>query len=86
MTDMIQTDIITYLEGAIPPGAPVTSIDLDTDLIAAGVIDSFGIVGIVGFIEEQYGIEVSDDDINPEIFRNVLSIEAYVENSRAAQK
>lgn len=75
---MIQTDIIAYLESAIPPGVAVTSIDPDTDLIANGVIDSFGIVGIIEFIEERFGITVADEDIDPDVFRNVGTIEAYV--------
>lgn len=86
MSNMIQTDIIAYLEGSIPPGVTVSSIAPDTDLIASGVIDSFGIVGIVAFIEEHFGIKVDDEDIDPDIFRNVFSIEAYVENRQVAKK
>jgi len=74
LTDNIQNDLITYLEDAIPPGVAVSRIEPDTDLIGSGVIDSFGIVGIIEFMEERYGITVADEDIDPEIFRNVRSI------------
>ena len=79
---MIQDDIIAYLESAIPPGVAVDSVAVDTDLIATGIIDSFGIVGILFFIEEQFDITVADEDIDPEIFRTVTTIEAYVEQNR----
>jgi acyl carrier protein len=82
MTDSIQNDLITYLEDAIPPGVAVSKIELDTDLIGTGVIDSFGIVGVIEFMEERYGITVADEDIDPEIFRNVRSIEAYVQTEQ----
>lgn len=79
---MIRDDIIAYLESAIPPGVSVDSVAVDTDLIATGIIDSFGIVGILSFIEEQFDITVADEDIDPEIFRTVTTIETYVEQNR----
>ena len=30
-----------------------------------------------------YGIDVADEDIDPDIFRNVLCIASYVENKRS---
>jgi|APSaa5957512535_1039671.scaffolds.fasta_scaffold752593_1 acyl carrier protein len=80
---MIQADITKYLEGAIPPGVTISRIDPDTDLIGSGVIDSFGIVGIIEFLEDRYDITVADDDIDPEIFRTVRTIEAYIQTMKA---
>lgn len=83
MTENIQNDLITYLEDVIPPGVNVSKIAPDTDLIGSGVIDSFGIVGVIEFMEERFGITVADEDIHPEIFRSIRSIEFYVLNARA---
>ena len=74
--------IIDYLKTSIPQGVEVSEITLETDLISAGIIDSFGIVGIVMFLEDTYGIEVSDDDIDPDIFRTVVSIASYIKNKQ----
>lgn len=82
MTENIQNDLITYLEAAIPPGVQVSKIDPDTDLIGSGVIDSFGIVGVIELMEERFGITVADEDIDPEIFRSVRRIESYIEHFR----
>lgn len=82
MTETIQNDLIAYLQNAIPPGVRVSEINPETDLIGSGVIDSFGIVGVIEFLEERYEITVDDEDIDPEIFRNVQSIEAYVKSAR----
>lgn len=76
---MIHNDIIAYLKNAVPPGVTTEEITPETDLIATGIIDSFGIVGVVAFLEEKYEIKVADEDLDPDIFRNVLSIVAYVE-------
>ena len=74
--------IIDYLKASIPQGVEVSEITLETDLISTGIIDSFGIVGIVMFLEDTYGIEVSDDDIDPDIFRTVVSIASYIKNKQ----
>ena len=37
--------------------------DADTDLFDAGLVDSYGFIELVGFIEETYGVTLSDDDL-----------------------
>lgn len=65
-------------------GSDVTSLDADTDLLGSGIVDSHGIVEIVAFLEERYGIAIGDDDLTPERFATIASIEAFVaERSRA---
>jgi acyl carrier protein len=82
MADIDEDALIAYLENAIPPGVTVERIERETDLIASGIIDSFGIVGVVDFIEERFGVTVDDADIDPENFRTVIAIVAYVAATR----
>lgn len=35
----------------------------DTDLFDAGLVDSYGFIEMVGFIEQTFGIALSDDDL-----------------------
>jgi len=37
--------------------------DVDTDLFDAGLVDSYGFIELVGFIEQTWGIALSDDDL-----------------------
>lgn len=82
MTDEVKKDVIAYLEETKPVGVSVDRIDGDTDLIGSGVIDSFGVVGFIEFLEEQYGIEVDDDDIDPDNFRTIARIVEYIAAER----
>jgi acyl carrier protein len=42
--------------------------DPDTDLFEAGLVDSYGFIELVAFLEETYGVTLSDDDLaSPEI-------------------
>lgn len=35
----------------------------ETDLFDAGVIDSYGFIDLVSFLEKTYGVTLSDDDL-----------------------
>ena len=50
----------------------------DTSFLENGIIDSTGVLEIVGFLEETFGIKVEDNDITPENLDSVLRIVAYV--------
>jgi acyl carrier protein len=50
----------------------------DASLVESGVVDQTGILEIVLFVEETYGIEVSDADLTPDNFDTVNNIVAYV--------
>jgi acyl carrier protein len=57
--------------------------DLDgtTSLIGSSIIDSTGVLEIMVFLEETFGIEVPDEDAVPENLDTVDNIVAYVGRS-----
>ncbi len=50
-----------------------------------GVIDSTGIMEVVIFMEENFGIKVLDADLLPENLDSINALVAFVERKRAAQ-
>jgi len=54
------------------------SIEPDESLLERGVIDSTGVLELVGFLEERYGIQVADGDITTENLDTLRAIGAYV--------
>jgi acyl carrier protein len=59
-----------------------TSIALDEDLLAGGVIDSLGVTQVVAFLEDRYGIRVTDEELKPLNFQTLARIEAFVSRRR----
>ncbi len=53
-------------------------ITADTDLFAAGIIDSFGMLNLLSAIEDAFGVAIADDDLDQNNFRSVTSIAALV--------
>jgi len=50
------------------------TIDPEASLVDQGVIDSFGFVEIVAFLEETFDIAIADEQINGENFGSVKGI------------
>lgn len=50
----------------------------DTSFLEEGIVDSTGVVELVMFVEERYGLTVRSDEIVPENFDSVASLAAYV--------
>jgi acyl carrier protein len=56
----------------------VTTLSPDEDLLERGIVDSAGIVQLIGYLEERYGVEVTDDELLPENFRTVDDLARFV--------
>ena len=51
----------------------------DTSLLDEGIIDSTGILELVSFLEEEFGISVEDEEILPENLDSIKNVVAYLE-------
>ncbi|UVK49468.1 acyl carrier protein (plasmid) [Mesorhizobium sp. AR07] len=50
----------------------------DTSLLDQGIVDSTGVLEIIGFIEETFGITVEDSELLPENLDSIEGIAQYV--------
>ncbi|UVK51324.1 acyl carrier protein [Mesorhizobium sp. AR02] len=50
----------------------------DTSLLDQGIVDSTGVLEIIGFIEETFGIIVEDSELLPENLDSIRGIEQYI--------
>jgi acyl carrier protein len=57
-------------------------VDLDTELISGGLVDSFSMVSLKRFLEKKYDIQIPDADATPEAFDSVNKISALVDRFR----
>jgi acyl carrier protein len=48
------------------------------DLLLEGVIDSFGIVELIGALEERYGVEFDFDELAPDDLTRIGPLSSYV--------
>jgi acyl carrier protein len=60
------------------------AIDDNANLIESGVIDSMTLLRLVSFLEENYGIEIPDQEIVPDNFRSLSAIGTFLAGRVAA--
>jgi acyl carrier protein len=59
-------------------------LDEELDLLSAGVIDSLGILRMVAFMEERFGVKVPDEDVVFENFQSIRAMAHYVAQRKPA--
>ena len=55
------------------------SITDDDQLLEQGIIDSFGIMTLLGFLEEKFAVHIEGDDLTPENFSSISTISALID-------
>lgn len=50
----------------------------DTSFQEEGVMDSMGILGLISFVEDTYGITIGDDDLTIENLGSVQDVSSFV--------
>ncbi len=73
--DGIKRAMVNYLkESFMMP----EDLDENASLLENGIIDSTGVIELVGFLEENFGIVVKDEEITPDNLDSVKKIVTYV--------
>jgi acyl carrier protein len=80
---MNHTQTITkFLVDEFLPDVPADSLAADYDLLAGGVIDSLGLLKVIAWLEDRFDVVVDDIEIEPDNFRTVAAMNAFVQNAR----
>jgi acyl carrier protein len=53
-------------------------IDPKTDFLESGILDSTGVLELIGFLEEKFGIRVEDDEVVPDNMNSLEKITFYI--------
>jgi len=77
--------ITTFIVDEFLPDVPAESLAADYDLLSGGVIDSLGLLKVIAWLEDRFDVVVDDIEIEPDNFRTVAAMNAFVQStSRAA--
>ena len=59
------------------------SLAAEDSLIDQGIVDSTGVLELIGFLEETYGISVADEEVVPENLDSIGRIARYLARKQA---
>jgi len=66
-------------------GQPGPDLANDQSFLESGVIDSTGVLELVAFLEERWGISVADRELLPENLDSVQNVTGFVSRKLQAQ-
>ena len=71
----LERDVRRFLADNFPLGKDAAELSGTDSLLEAGVIDSTGVLELVGFLEDHYSISILDEELLPE---NLDSLDTIV--------
>ena len=78
--DSNQAIIIKYIQENLLTGKGEIELLPEDDLLGSGLLDSMGVMRLVGFVEETFHVKIPPEDIIIEHFIDVKAITNYVES------
>jgi acyl carrier protein len=82
---MSHADAITeFIISEFLPDVAATDLDAGHDLLADGVVDSLGLLKLIAWVEDHFDLTVDDTALDPDNFRSVAAIDAFVARARTS--
>lgn len=75
-------EIRGYISETILIGVSDQSIEPGESFLQRGILDSTGVMELVGVLEDRFGITVNDDEITPDNLDSLHSISLYLQRKR----
>jgi acyl carrier protein len=83
MSDDVKTEVTKYIQEEVLWDEGGSELSSETPLLD-GVLDSFGLRSLLTFLDERFGVSVSNSELVAENFRSIETIATFVESKRAA--
>lgn len=80
----MESEIRAFIADNFLLGDDVGDLQGSASLIDAGIIDSTGVLELVGFLEERYGIRIADDELLPENLDSIDNVIRFVGEKQSA--
>lgn len=61
---------------------PTRVIDANEPLISSGLIDSFSLMDLALFVEDNFGVRIEDTELNADTFDNLAQLVSLVESRK----
>lgn len=78
----IKTQIREFITDNFMMGRDPEELKDNNSLLEMNIIDSTGVLEMVGFLEETYEITIEDDELIPDNLDSLVKIEAYINRKK----
>jgi len=74
--------IMEFIKNQLVREKTMKNIGRGDDLIESGIIDSLGILKLLEFLESKFSINIADEELIPENFESIESIESFISRKK----
>jgi acyl carrier protein len=74
----IETKLVEYIRTQVLR-RPKYNLGNDDALISSGLIDSFHLVDLAVFVEEQFGVRIDDTELNASTFDTIAQLSVLIQ-------
>lgn len=79
----VESELRAFIADNFMFGGDASALAPTRSLIEEGLIDSTGVLELVAFLEETFGLEIGDGEIVPDNLDSIAAIVAFVASKRA---
>ena len=81
----VRTEIREFVKDWYILDKRLAGLDDDASFLENGIVDSTGILELVMFVEDTFGVSVEDEEVVPSNFDSVHRLTEYVTRKQTAQ-
>lgn len=74
----VQAELIAFINAEVLESED-SGLDIDTPLLAIGILDSLAMVSLIARIEDAFGVRVPDNAVTPDNFQSIAAIARMVD-------
>ncbi len=82
---MLEQELRRFIKDSFLIGQEAEALAGDASFLEHGIIDSTGVLELVSFLEQQYGIKVEDSELVPENLDSINQLVRFV-NAKLAKE
>jgi acyl carrier protein len=75
----VAADVRAYIIERFLFGQGGDSLSNDQSFLESGIVDSTGVLEVVMFLEQRFGVKVADEELVPENLDSISRLAAFVE-------
>lgn len=64
------------------PAARTAGVGVEDELLESGIVDSMGVMEILLFVEERFGVALEDEEMIPENFHTIPALSELIHRKR----
>ncbi len=76
----VETAILEFVQRRFH--SPRRKIEPSTHLFREGIVDSLGVLELVRFLEDQFGLQIGPDDLKLENFQSIAAMRNFIQDTR----